>query len=264
MTTAVERAPVTAPVTVADLVAAVRDQQVATAAQVHPAAAPTGTGTVLVLGAHGGAGASTVAVALADAVADAGEGLHVPVRVIDLAAPADSGVAPATRCEVGSEYPGWRAGRRDLVRIYSPRFAHATAASIPDLPIAEVGHTILDLGRPWSPRTTIPWDRATRTVLVCRATVPGLRHAERILAELSGDVILAAVGARRWPSDVLASFGPHIAAVVDNGRCVLVPTDRRLERRGLDSTSLSKPIAAAARRLAEMLWPSLPPGGTHR
>jgi hypothetical protein len=256
MTTVVERAPVT----VADLVAAVRDQQAAIVPHFPPEAASTGAGTVLVLGAHGGAGASTVAVALAHARS----GLHAPVRVLDLAAPASSGVAPAAECEVGSEYPGWRAGRRDLVTIYSPSFADASAASIPDLPIADVGHTIVDLGRPWSSGTPVSSYGATQTVLVCRATVPGVHHAERALAELSGDVTLAAVGARRWASEVVASFGPHTAAVVENGLSVLVRTDRRLERRGLDSTPLPKAVAAAARQLADLLWPSLPPKGAHR
>ena len=298
MTTAVDQPQVT----VADLVAAVRSQRAATGLPRPEPAGPLqaepaiGTedravitmraSTVVVLGVHGGAGASTVTLALSDALAEAqadaqadaqvgaSRATGVSMRVIDLASPARSGVAPAAECEIASEYPGWRAARRDRATIYSPT-VHPSQLTLTDIPEAlafGVGHAVIDLGRPWQPGAT---DRlstrhrttgaATRTVLVCRATVPGLRHAEHALAGLStklstesGDVILAPVGARRWASEVVASLGPHTAAAVEDRRCVLMPLDRRLARHGPEAAPFSMPIAASARRLAALLWASPP------
>jgi len=303
MTTAVDQPQVT----VADLVAAVRSQRAATGLPRPEPAGPLqaepaiGTedravitmraSTVVVLGVHGGAGASTVTLALSDALAEAqadaqadaqvgaSRATGVSMRVIDLASPASSGVAPAAECEIASEYPGWRAARRGRATIYSPTVhpSQLTLADIPEALAFGVGHAVIDLGRPWQPGAT---DRlstrnrttgaTTRTVLVCRATVPGLRHAEHALAGLSaklstdpsGDVILAPVGARRWASEVVASLGPHTAAAVEDHRCVLVPPDRRLARHGPEAAPFSKPIAAAARRLAALLWASPPSEGT--
>ena len=301
MTTAVDQPQVT----VADLVAAVRSQRAATGLPRPEPAGPLqaepaiGTedravitmraSTVVVLGVHGGAGASTVTLALSDALAEAqadaqadaqvgaSRATGVSMRVIDLASPASSGVAPAAECEIASEYPGWRAARRGRATIYSPgpslrRPSPLALADIPEALAFGVGHAVIDLGRPWQPGAT---DRlstrnrttgaTTRTVLVCRATVPGLRHAEHALAGLStklstesGDVILAPVGARRWASEVVASLGPHTAAAVEDRRCVLMPLDRRLARHGPEAAPFSKPIAASARRLAALLWASPP------
>lgn len=300
MTTAVDQPQVT----VADLVAAVRSQRAGTvplqtepsppepveSLRAEPATGTrvgtgvgTGAGTVLVLGAHGGAGASTVALALADALADGlAETSGTPsadIRVIDLASPASSGLAPAAECVIASQYPGWRAARRRRATIYSPTSDHPSQLTLADVPEAltsGVGYTVIDLGRPWQPGTTDPsatLDRSSWatpcTVLVCRATVPGLRHAEGALeeiaklpTELCGDVSLAAVGTRRWPSEVVASFGSHTAAAVAHRRCVLMPPDRRLARRGPEFARFSKPVAASARRLTALLSASPPPEGT--
>jgi hypothetical protein len=147
---------------------------------------------------------------------------------------------------------------------------------IPEALMTGAGHTVIDLGRPWERGSTDRFSTSGRllcgagAVLVCRATVPGLRHAEHALAGLSaelstdpsGDVLLAPVGARRWASEVVASLGPHTAAAVEDRRCVLMPLDRRLARHGPEAAPFSKPIAAAARRLTALLWASPPLEGT--
>jgi hypothetical protein len=65
-------------------------------------------------------------------------------------------------------------------------------------------------------------------VLVCRVTVPGLRLAEQLLAELDGtSIVLAAVGSGRWPGEVAASVGDRVRALREGRRVVTVPDDRR-------------------------------------
>jgi hypothetical protein len=260
MTATVERSALTTPrrppVTVAELVAAVRDQQSTKVNWAIAPAAPTMAISVRVLGAHGGAGSSTVALALADELVhehvNADNGADTPVRLVDRAAPESSGLIAAAEREVASPYAGWRARRRGAVMIYAPdpgprRSGYGMA------PLEGEGHTVVDIGRPWRCARSPRWGEATRTLLVCRATVPGVRRAERVLADLPSGALLAAVGSRRWTGEVEAAFGPRTRALVEGGRCVMFPHNRRIERCGPDSSPLPKDVRAAARRLSALL-----------
>jgi hypothetical protein len=215
---------------------------------------------VAVLAAHAGAGASTVAVALADALASTG----AATRLLDLADPARSCLAAATNAELGVDDSGWHRGRRS--RVIIDRLAH-TVATAHDIPGPRVSQDerewlVLDLGCPigelhaasgWLARCL---DNAA-VLLVCRPTVPGMRRAEHALDLLADQslraVAIAAVGAAKWPSAALATCGPRLRAARADGRLISVPFDRHIAVEGVTPDPLSKPLAAAGRRLATLL-----------
>jgi hypothetical protein len=249
--------PVRPPVTVAELVAAVRDQQTPSEPKAPPSEPRTGA-TVRVLGAHGGAGCSTVALALADElasrVADRSDVGHRETRVIDLATGGVSGLDAAAECEIASKHSGWTAGRRGRLVIYGRRVG-STPVDERMTPAEGDGHTIIDLGIPWPHSGPLGRNAAAPTVLVCRASVGGVRRAEQALAQHDGDVLLAMVGSSRWSRDLAGELGPHTTGLVDRGRCVLFPCDRRLERFGPDTSPFSRRVMAAAGHLANLVGP---------
>jgi hypothetical protein len=248
-----------APVTVAELVAAVRHQQAAITDQ-GPQLEPSKVtrSTLVVIAAHAGAGASVVAVAIADAASHRATPAE-PVHLVDLAPPEQSGMASAAECQIGSPYVGWLAARRGAMTMWRLTDPPASSTSVPALPEVEGGTLVLDPGRPWSDLIGLSnpiWElaRQQQVVVVCRATVPGVRRAELALAALDRHVTVAAIGARRWPREVEASFGRRLAEVVDSGRAVLIPTERSVELNGVDAEPLPKSVATAAARLAELIW----------
>ena len=197
---------------------------------------------IVVVSAHAGAGASTVALGLADAAAADG----TPVRLIDCAAAAESGLADAASEVVGIDRTGrWYRGRRGTVTIH-----HAADATL--LGEAGCGLTVIDSGpaRSGGPGAL---GGAIGVVLVCAATVPGLRQAEAALAAITGPVVLAAVGPRKWPGVVTASLGPTAAALRRDGRLVRVPLDRRLAAAGLTGDPLPRRVVAAARAILKVM-----------
>lgn len=224
-------------VAVADLVAAVRRQQLPrpTPAVTRPASARH---RVCVLGAHRGAGATGVAVALVD-TCDAPGRL---TTLLDLAPSPDS--FAAAECEVDSALPGWRAGRRGQARVLR---RCTPAAALPDLP----GDLIVDGDL----------ESIDGRLRVCRATVPSTRCGEAVVSEHD---VVAVVGATRWPRAVAASLGPHLRRATDQGRVVFVPHDRGLELYGVDTDRLPASTRAAARRLRDVLWPDLRAASTPR
>jgi hypothetical protein len=199
---------------------------------------------IAVVAAHSGAGASCVALALADALSEAG----CAGRLIEAAHPSRSGLVGAAEAELGIDPSGcWRRGSRRMTGVYR-RADVCTPQDWPGSDDAEA--TIVDLGLP-SPRNL---DRlridGPRLVITCRVSVPGLRLAEYLLAELGeAAVVLAAVGARRWPGEVTASTGPRVQLLRAAGRVVSVPEDRRLRRTGPTTAPLPKPVAEAGRAL---------------
>jgi hypothetical protein len=204
-------------------------------------AAP-GERRIVVVSAHAGAGASTVALALADAAAADG----TMVRLIDCAAAAESGLADAASEVVGIDRTGqWYRGRRGTVTIH-----HAADATL--LGETGCGLTVIDSG-PARPGGSGALGRAIGVVLVCAATVPGLRQAEAALAAITGPVVLAAVGPRKWPGVVTASLGPTAAALRREGRLVRVPLDRRLAATGLTGDPLPRRVTAAARAVLQLM-----------
>ncbi len=256
------------PVTVAELVAAISDQRRGTVPPPkHEKAMPGGDAesdsatTAMVLGAHPGAGSSVVALALAEAAArrDAADG-SAPVRLVDAAPQATSGLICAAERELGVDPSGWRIGFRGEVEIHRITAAVESSEHLPELATFESDRLVVDAGRPFSELLAAPNPIAALVhrvplVLVCRATVPGVRRAERVVADLPGRPVVVGVGARRWPGPVRATFGPLLSAAHDAGRVALMPADVRLEINGIDADPLPKALTAAAMRLLDLIWP---------
>ena len=199
-------------------------------------------GCVLVLAAHHGAGASTVALALAEAAA-AGRTTHL----IEGADPTDSGLLAATTAELGTDPSGhWRRGTRGPLTL--DRRAHAgNPYAWPSGPTGAL--TVLDPGG-LGPAP----EHDTTCVVVCRASVPGLRHAETLLDQLPGErIALAVVGPSRWTGQVSASTGPRVRALREAHRVVTIPIDRGLETTGLTDRPLPKAVASSGRTLLRLL-----------
>ena len=231
-------ATVTEAVSVSDLVAAVRRQQVPRPTISPEAGAPPIRGAC-VAGAHPGAGATTVAVALADALNAIGR----PGTLLDLAPSPDA--FAAAEYEVDSRVPGWRAGRRGQTQVLRRRTHEAGAPKFSN-------DLVVD-GR---------MESLQSRVLVCRATLPSVRRAD---TDLPDDAVLAVVGCNRWPKVVAASLGPTLQRAMNDGRIVFFPHDRDLELNGVDAEPLPSSARAAGRHVIELLWPDLVgPSAPHR
>ena len=210
---------------------------------------PAGGGLVAVVGAHPGAGCSTVALAVADAAARAGD-----VQLVEYAAAARSGLAGVTRAELGATPGGWRRGRRGRVMLARPVDQIPQVA--PDFGPDAAGVVVADLGHLDLVGTAVAGlevSAEARLVVVCRASVPGVRRAEQLLARLDRPVAVAVVGPARWPGVVLASGGPRLAAVRQSGLMVAVPLARRLQVDGPSSAGLPRGVMAAGRALWRLL-----------
>jgi hypothetical protein len=217
---------------------------------------------ITVVAAHAGAGASTVALAISDAAAATNRRVHL----VETAHPRRSGLIAAASAELGTDAAGaWRRGSRGRVAI-DRRVADVEPGGWPVLPISEEPTvTVLDLGLP-APETLarLAADR-TRTVVVCRPTVPGVRLAEHVLSQLAEQpVAVAVVGPARWPQAVKANFGPQLRELRSRGRVVRVPVDRRLQTAGLTGDRLPEAVEAAGRSLAALFMSAVPPQGRHR
>lgn len=260
------------PVTVSDLVAAVREQQDGGAAHatlatsVTPETPPrTASPSLLVVASHAGAGATAVSVALADALAaalsDATGRSAREVHLIDGAPTERSGMLAATDRDMANVGSSWRMGRRKAVRVLRP--VHSMSPSdLPPLPPCGADLVVTDSGTDWRTLTSTPsplWppEEGVELVVVFRATVPGACQVERALAALPGNPYVVGVGAKRWPSSVAAAFGPRLGSARIQGRVALFPADRRLELNGIDTEPFSKPLAGAAAQLIERIWPDI-------
>jgi hypothetical protein len=221
----------TAPVTVTDLVSAVRRQRSGT---ITPAWIAERSGGCLtsVRGAQPGAGASTVAVALADVMTDGGA-----ATVVDLAVDDAFGVSASIDARADLALRGWSGGRRGRVRVVRPVDDVAAADAIP-------GHVIVDI-QDWM------WP-VDSDVLVTRATVPSVLRAEGALVDRSADAI-AVVGASKWPAAARACFGPRLKGMDAQKRIVFFPSESELEINGLSAAPLPASTARAARRLLDLL-----------
>ena len=216
---------------------------------------------VVVLGAHAGAGASTVAVAVADALSDGGE----RVRLVDCADPRRSALAGVTSIELGVDAAGWRRGRRATPggEVLVERLAGPASSvdAVPPPARGGPGWLVVDVGWPaWQAVDATGWVAAllasARLVLVHRPTLPGIRQAEHLLAELlpvDRLPVVACVGAARWPRVVTASCGPLLGEIHAAGRLVAMPVDQRVEVTGPTADPLPAPVGAAGRVLARLL-----------
>lgn len=207
---------------------------------------------VAVVGAHAGAGASTVALALADVLAERGrERCHL----VETAPMPLSGLIAAARTELGMDDSGhWRRGTRGPVTL-DRRADDGPVAPWPSaLPEPARVH-VLDLGVPAGrPDEAELLARAGATVLVCRATVPGVRAAAaEVLRWAAPPTVLVSVGARGWPGPVRAVAGPVLSLLRRTDRVVDVPLARRLTVVGPTGDPLPHPVLKAAQRASALL-----------
>ena len=220
---------------------------------------------VLILAGHAGAGASTVAVLLGEAAVMAG----TATRLVECADPTRSGVAAATDAELGEDPSGWRLGRRgDLVVERPARHVADVEDVAPPRPVStEPGGaplTVVDAGwSAWDILTATSWVTSllhtAQILIVCRATLPGVRQTEQLLAALTDrEPLVAAVGPAKWPGVVIASCGSLLRAALDADRIVPVPLDRQLDVTGLTAGPLPKQLTAAGRSLAGRVLTDLP------
>ena len=212
----------------------------------------------LVSGAYSGAGATTVALALAEAASATGR----RTRLVEFAAPERSGLVAAATAELGNDEAGvWARGCRDelTLRRLIASDVSIHAGWLPELERLDDGLTVVDSGWSWPevissgslvfkqlfPDTTV--------VLVARATVPGLRRLEHVLAgrgwPATATPVIACVGAPRWPKAVVAARGPLLRAAAEAGLVVRVPTDRDLEVLGITGDALPTALLRAGHAL---------------
>jgi hypothetical protein len=202
-----------------------------------------------VVAAHAGAGASTVALAIADAAAAAGRATHL----IETAHPTRSGLVAAANAELGLDASGaWRRGSRGQVTI-DRRAGNDTPIGWPAVIASDDGLVVVDLGLPTPDGLARLATSGCRIVVVCRPTVPGVRLAEQLLNSVTGRVIVASVGAGKWPGEVSASLGPRLRALRATNAVVPVTADRRLEVTGPTNSPLPKPVATAGRSLLGLI-----------
>lgn len=216
--------------------------------------------TLTVVGCVGQSGASTVALALATAAGDA--------RVIECCPATASGLAAATTAELGTSPRGWTLGRRGRVSIARTTEVHLTATHLtaadlplPDEPTTDPDLTVLDVGWDLGYVLATPgWlsdhlRRAGPVIVTTTATIPGLRRLETALTLLGPDRALVAVlgpTRRRWPRHLNAALGPHATARDNAGLLTVIPTDKHLATRGLDSTPLAPSLLRAAENLLHL------------
>jgi hypothetical protein len=216
---------------------------------------------VPVLAASSGAGATTVAAALADAAQLRG----CAVMLVDTADGARSGLARAARNE-GPARPGPRPGSRiryswraqAVLARAETTSARLTAADLPPPPYwlppgRRVGMTVVDLASdPWRLATNpatgagawlAPAGGGTHPMVVVRPTVPGVIHAEQVLARLEhwgrrGTVALprqlVVVGVRKWPARVAAGAGARVQALIPT--TIFLPHDGELAVDGVTAS----------------------------
>jgi hypothetical protein len=223
---------------------------------------------IRVIAGHSGAGSSTVALALADAAAATGR----RAQLVEAAAPSRSGLVAAASAELGLDPTGaWRRGTRgqptELGQVIitrravdtlpscwpvdsaNPDRSGAGSTSSPSEPMVAV-----DLGLPPTDALARLGGRDSRIVVVCRATIPGVRLTEQLLGRLdSVHLFVAMLGRRRWPGEVTSSSGPRLRALRETGRIVAVPVDLHLAVTGPTYTPLPKTVLAAGHALLGLI-----------
>jgi hypothetical protein len=212
--------------------------------------------TVVVIGAQPGVGASTVALALADSWAV--RCTEPLVRLVDLAELHESGLLGAAD-ELGREADGWLLSHRGHLRLERPSGEHLERA-VREVPGSRV---VVDISMPVEHATLNEGPLrsllgASSVVVACRATVPGMRHVERVLTALPGTPYVVASGVRRWPGAAVAAAGPLTRAAHADGRCHCLPADRRLAVEGLDDRPLPRSVLSAAAGLLDAIAPNEP------
>lgn len=205
-----------------------------------------------VVGCAGSVGATTLALSLATA------GASVGARVIECCTVTASGLAPASTAELG-QHPsgGWLQGTRGEVLLErgSDIFIGPDEVPPPTDAAATTNLTVLDVGWELGQLLASPsWlaDRVLQpgpVVVVTTATIPGLRRLEGALALLEGSPVIGAVlgpPRRKWPRGVEHSLGSLTRQLDQREALHVLPVDRGLAVRGLDSEALPTPLLTAA------------------
>ena len=207
------------------------------------AVAPTAPRRYVAMGAHPWAGTSTVTLALADRAARASE----RVVIVDAAGQADSGLLTVAERDLTAR-DGWALGVRGAVQVRRPLSVNAS----PGPAASNDGLVFIDAG--CRDEAYVDSGDARGVLLVCRATVPGLRSAEVALHRLDArGVVLAVVGARRLPNVVRGTAGLRVSELLATGRVVCFDHDRRLAVEGADDRPLPRPLLASAGRVLDLL-----------
>ena len=224
-----------------------------------------------VIGCAGSVGATTLALSLATAAVATTAG---SARVVECCTVTASGLAPASTAELGQHPKGWLQGTRGevLLERSSDIFISPDEVPPPTNAAPAVGLTLLDVGWELGQLLASPkWlpDRvlhADHVVAVTTATIPGLRRLEGALALLEGTPVVGAVlgpPRRKWPRGLQHSLGA-LSRQLDQRRAIhLIPLDRGLAVRGLDSHPLPTRLVTAAGHLlrasAAVATPKGPP-----
>jgi hypothetical protein len=212
---------------------------------------------LVVLAAHAGAGASTVALAVAEAAA-----ARAGATLVECCDPTRSGLLGASTAELGVDGAGWRRGRRGALQLARRDGRVRSLGEVPPPAFTQDAAG----GRPLVVDAGWPADAVLRSagwveevllhrapLVVCRATVPGLRQVEQVLAGVDAAAVVAVVGPARWPGVVAASCGDRLGAARQDGRVVPVPLHRRLAVSGVTGEPLPQPVAGAGRALWTVL-----------
>ena len=210
-----------------------------------------------VIGCAGSVGATTLALSLATAAA---AGTVESARVVECCTVTASGLAPASTAELGQHPTGWSQGTRGevLLERSSDIFISPDEVPPPTEAAPAVGLTVLDIGWELGQLLASPsWLsdqvlQADHVVAVTTATIPGLRRLEGALALLEGTPVIGAVlgpPRRKWPGGLEHSLGALSRQLDRRGAMQLIPLDRGLAVRGLDSEDLPTPLLTAAENL---------------
>ncbi len=213
-----------------------------------------------VIGCAGSVGATTLALSLATAAAAAAAATVGSARVVECCTVTASGLAPASTAELGQHPTGWLQGTRGevLLERSSDLFISPDEVPPPTDAAPAVGLTVLDVGWELGRLLASPsWlsDRvlqADHIVAVTTATMPGLRRLEGALALLDGTPVIGAVlgpPRRKWPRGLEYSLGALSRQLDQRGAMHLIPLDRGLAVRGLDSELIPTPVLTAADHL---------------
>ncbi|GHG09001.1 MULTISPECIES: hypothetical protein [Amycolatopsis] len=235
-----------------------------------------------VLAGSPGAGATSTAVAIADALQLAGRS----VLLVDAGDPVRSGLGRAARADgPRRDGPGPAAGirfsrraRAILARLDVPETG-VEPVLFPPPPYWHPGGlgvdvTVVDIGHdPWRLATDPAlgpgqWLRVGSPspipALVVRPTVPGLAHAEQVLARLEPWVRAAAVtpptqllvvGTRSWPKGVAGTAGRRTSILLPD--TVFFPRERHLAEHGVTADVTPSSLRAPAEQLLRS-WHVLP------
>jgi hypothetical protein len=211
---------------------------------------------VRVLAGHSGAGASTIALAIADAAAASGR----PSQLIETAPASRSGLVSAASRELDIDATGaWRRGTRPnpttAVHVTIDRRTEdqpPTAWPSTESPSPHEQIVTVDLG--FVSGEALGRAAGGPIVVTCRATIPGVRLTEQLLNRLTeAAVVVAVLGARRWPGEVTASCGPQLRALRAAGQVVTVPLDGHLAITGPTHVPLPKAVLAVGRDVLGLL-----------